>query len=463
MPARTNSCAICRKKRIKCDATLPECHMCIKFGRKCPGPTNGPIIVDMTETAKLVSKKKSKAKRDGSQVVVELFPQEILTGMTIQISQRNAMNEVFYGHFLAYFTTTGESNDIRNRQTWLHRLPDLSVDGSNAALNLALQATASAFSSMKTMNPSLLRDACNLYWKALANHSHVLRTKREITVHTVSTSVLLSLFEAMNATTARAYREHINGAAELIRLAGPGQCIYGVLCQVFFHIRTQMAFVYLTTRQEDKNSVCAEEILRGTLSYDRLPIFQRLIGHITKLTSIYLDLDDNDDGMQLAQLLYLDEYLRIKGEVDALWVEYEQAAEDQGESLFWTALDGVTEYRDSYTALCIAYFASARVLFSVLSPRLAVSFLDLRDHHQRILDVAGYLTTFKIGCAFMRMATPLYLVAMHAEKEEQRIEATMIFERWKMCGLGGISAMALESIHRRKRSRMDEVDAGLVF
>lgn len=452
MPARTNACAICRKKRIKCDATLPQCLMCIKFGRNCPGPSNGPIIVDMTTSTITGKKKKKKEGKDVVKVAWEALPEEIISSisaMTIQISHRHALNQNFYGSFLAYFTMTGEARDIQNRQTWLHRLPDFAADGSNGALELAVRATASAYSFAKTRHPPLMQDALKLYGQSLNQHFHILKTKKKVTMHTVSTSVLLSIFEAMNATTASAYRQHISGAAELVKLAGPEECWMGVLCQLFFHIRVQMAFVYLTTRQEDRNSLCSEEVLRETLTYYKMPVFQRLISHMTRLTALYLQLEDNEDG-RTPDLMDLEEYIRIKSDVDALWVEYELSAEEQSQSLFWTTPSGAIEYRDAYTALCVAYFASARALFSILAPRLAASYLDFTDHYQQMLDIAEYLGGFTIGCAFMRMATPLYLVAMHANTKKQREIAIGIFEEWRVIGLGGMSALALESIYRRQ-------------
>lgn len=428
--------------------------MCIRFGRQCPGPGKGPIIISMSGKTKPEARK-PKTKEDSPGLFFCSLPPETLWGMTIPISQRNAVTEVFYGKFLAYFTSTGESADIQNRVTWLHRLPDLSTDGTNNALTLALHATSSAFAFVKTNNISLLQDAYNLYGKALHMHSHLIRSKKEITVHMVSTSVLLSIFEAMNATTASAYRQHISGAAEMVKLAGPQQCVYGVMCQLFMHIRTQMVLVYLTTRQEDQNTVCAEKMLRESLNYKRLPVFQRLMGHITRLAGIYVALEDGEDREQ-KQVLDLEVYMEVKSQVDELWLEYEEAAEQKGEVLSWTTEQGSTEYRDAFTALSIAYFASARILFRILAPRLAVSYLDFTDYYGVVLDVARYLSAFKIGCGFMRMANPLYLVALHAPQSEQRKAAIRIFEGWKRLGMSGISKLALERIYSDQARRNEE-------
>lgn len=392
-----------------------------------------------------------------------ILPPELAFGKAMQISQRNTLNEAFFGNFLLYFTSTGEEKDLQNRMTWLHRLPALSTDGTNSALTLALRATASAYCGVETSNIALLQQACKLYGQALHMHSQLLRSKRDVTVHMVSTSVLLSLFEAMQATTADAYRAHINGAAKMIEVTGPGECLEGVLCQLFFHIRTQMTFVYLTTRSGDESNVCVRRILEGTLSYRKLPVFQKLTGSVSRLAECYVGLEEEEEGEGGKQMkIGLGSYVEMKSEVDALWLEYREMAEKKGEQLFWKSSAGTTEYRDAFTALCVAYFASARVLLSILAPRLAATYLDFIDYYGMILDAAAFLRTSTIGCAYMRMAAPLYLVALHGKTVGQRDIAVEIFEEWRLGSMGGISKLALERIYASKmlEQRTDDPPKG---
>jgi len=446
MPPRTNACATCRKKRIKCDATLPNCHMCLKFGRTCPGPGNGPIIIDMTAKAK--SKPSGKEQiRDTATLVVYDVPQTMQ--WTLQISHRNPLNEIFYSTFLSYFTATGEGEDIQNKHTWLHKLPTFSADGTNTALEIAVQATASAFSGVKTRNAPLLQDACTLYGRALHMHSRLLRLKKEITVHMVSTSVLLSIFEAMHATTASAYRAHVNGAAKMIEVAGPEQCWEGVLCQIYFHIRTQLVFVYLTSKESGKNHVSTERALCNALNYERLPIMQRLLTLISRLSDIHVRLEDGEDADFVQQLEDADVFEEVRGAINILETEYKDTADKKGYELTWKTPAGSTTYRNPYTALCIAYFATARLLLSIIAPQLPVVHVDPTDYCDVVLEATAFLYTVTIGCAFMRMSAPLYLVAMHGKRVEQRMKALAVFEEWKVTGLGGISALALEKIHER--------------
>ena len=232
MPARTNACETCRKKRIKCDATVPKCLMCIRTGHDCPGLSDGPIFVDMTNIAKHGMRKR-KSRLTSKSAETSTLADQVLS---YQISQRAVVTEAFYAHFMAHFTSEGESKDIRNQRTWLHSLPVLTTDGTNDALILAAQATASAYCAVESGNMALTQYSWKVYGEALRAHSRFVsrpHTKQEVTVHMVSTSVLFSLFEAMQSTNAAAYCSHMFGAVRMLELTTPKQCSRGALCQIF--------------------------------------------------------------------------------------------------------------------------------------------------------------------------------------------------------------------------------------
>ncbi|KAF2660265.1 hypothetical protein K491DRAFT_711777 [Lophiostoma macrostomum CBS 122681] len=398
-----------------------------------------------TTTARKAQKSQPQTQQNSLQTPI--FPDQIVWNIANQVSQGAVINQAFYANFLVYFTSDGEGRDIGNKMTWLHRLPQMSSDGSNEALTLALRATASAYCGAETGNVSVLQDACRLYGQALQAHAQVLRARsraeKEVTVHMVSTSVMLSLFEAMQATTAQAYCEHVNGAVRMIEVTGPGQCMEGVLCQLFFHIRTQMSFVYLTTRKPQPIKI--RKILTENLEYRRLPIFQQLMTHIASLAEMYISMDDAG-GKE--QCIGLEVYSRVKTRVESLWSEYLEQAQLNQEQLFFPG-DGAMAYRNGFTALTVAYFCAARILIKVLAPRFASSYPDFTDHFATVMECARFLQTKKIGCAYMRMATPLYLVSVHSPSLEQRRDAIATFQHWKMGSMGGISALALATIKQR--------------
>ncbi|KAF2107709.1 hypothetical protein BDV96DRAFT_653497 [Lophiotrema nucula] len=373
-----------------------------------------------------------------------------------QMSSAAMVTEAFYSNFLAYFTSTGEGADLQNRQTWLHKLPSLSSDGTNQALTLALRATAAAYCGTETGDPAVVQESIKMYGQALSEHSKLLRRmKREITVHMVSTSVMLSLFEAIRATTADAYREHIYGAARMLEATGAGQCLNGVLCQLFFHIRTQMAFVYMTTQKQATKRLEVRKILVETLRYEKLPTFQRLMSYVATLAELYVAKTSTGSKQRF---LDLSAYARVKAEVDVLWLEYQEQAAIKEEQLYWQDESGQTTFRDGFTALSISYFSTARLLFSILAPRYAAMYIDLTDYYGLILDCARYLRALNIGCAYMRLATPLYLVALHSPKEEQRKEARAVFEGWKGGTMGGVSLLALDALSKRREDMLNWED-----
>jgi hypothetical protein len=274
------------------------------------------------------------------------------------------------------------------------------------------------------------------------------RYAQGVTVHMISTSLLFSIFEAMQATSAEAYRLHIYGAAKMFEITSPRECAQGILCQIFFHLRTQMAFVQLTAGG-GKMPVDVSSILYKSLEYIELPMFQRLTSHLTTLAEVYNGMEEAGDGGRSVDLV---EYMKVRLSVDALWHEYTEAASANDEILScWDPESDTTRYRDAFTALMISYFSAARLLLAVIAPQLAASFVDFTDHNRNVLQAALYLQTSRIGCAYMRVAAPLLLVAVHAPKAEQRRTAIGCFESWKTGSMRGISVLALESIHQRQR------------
>ncbi|KAF2727506.1 hypothetical protein EJ04DRAFT_451212 [Polyplosphaeria fusca] len=371
-----------------------------------------------------------------------------------QMDQAPILTEAFYANFLTYFTQSGERTELQNRQTWMHQLPYLSSDGTNVALSLAVRATAFAYCGVEMANLALFQESCKVYGQALNAHSRMIRLNKgkQVTVHMISTSVILSIYEAMRTTTADAYREHLYGAARMLEETGPGQCLHGVLCQLFFHIRTQMAFVYLTTQKGSEKRLDVKRILVENLEYEKLPMFQRLMGHVAALAEIYVKTITAGSKRQPSDLAT---YSNVQKQIDGLWLEYQNQAAKKGELLYWQE-KGRMVFRNGMTALMIAYFCSARALFSVLAPRIADTYMDLSDHFGMILESAKYLRTPTIGCAYIRMATPLYLVALHSPLEEQRQDAKNAFHEWSRGSMAGVSGLALDAIAKRQEWLLNE-------
>ncbi|RMZ69506.1 Fungal transcriptional regulatory [Pyrenophora seminiperda CCB06] len=263
----------------------------------------------------------------------------------------------------------------------------------------------------------------------------------------VSTSVLFSFFEAIQATTADAYRSHIYGAAKLLEVTKPKQCSHGVLCQIFYHLRTQLLLIHLTGYGQE-TPVEAKRILYETLDYVRLPVFQRLMGYISTLVEVYFAHQNGVTGQHADNTTYMN----IKTDVESLWYEYVKEVARPDTLLVWKDASGTTHFHNAFTALTVAYFSAACILLSIIAPHVATPFMDSADHYTTILQASQHLHTHMNGCAYMRMAPPLLLVALHGLKLSQKRQATAYFACWVNKSMSGISALALESIYRHRAS-----------
>jgi hypothetical protein len=426
--------------------------MCQRFGIDCPGLDDGPLFIDMTKKARHGMQKRNRKLPTDTKPVPGLQMLQ-RTADFDRISQQAVVTEAFYSRFLLYFTTEGDGKDIRNKKSWLHRLPQLSADGSNEALTFAVQATAFSYCAAETNNLALTRHAWEMYGQAIRRHGRFLarsRSTAKATLHMISTSVLFSFFEAMQATNVDAYRLHVYGAAKMFEVTDPRQCFEGILCQIFFHIRTQLAFVQLTSNGE-KTAIDIKKILHDALDYQELPIFQRLTTQFTKLADVYNGMETLVATNDQFPVLTPSEYQAFDAEIESLWDEYSESASRNGEILTWRdPSTNTTHFRDAFTALSVAYFSATRILLALTGLQLSTSHSDMADDCRSILQAALYLQTCSIGCAYMRMAAPLMLAALHAPDPKQRTIAARCFESWQKGSMRGISELALGTIRRRQ-------------
>jgi hypothetical protein len=210
------------------------------------------------------------------------------------------------------------------------------------------------------------------------------------------------------------------------------------------HLRTQMAFINLTGYGRE-TPIQVDRILYGSLQYIRLPLFQRLLSCVVDLIDMYVARKSGPSR----QLVDAQTYINFETRIGGLWLQYVDEAADADTLFFWEDIStGTMYFRDAFTALVVAYFSAARILLGVIAPPLANLSSTLSNHCFSILQASQYMQTHTVGCAYMRMTTPLLLVALHSPESSQRRQATACFEIWMKRSMSGISALALNTIHR---------------
>jgi hypothetical protein len=174
-------------------------------------------------------------------------------------------------------------------------------------------------------------------------------------------------------------------------------------------------------------------------------VFQRLLSHVSYL--IEENAAQKSDASQ--HPIDPETYTEVATNIEELWLEYAGGAASNDTPVFWQDVaTGAIQFRDEFTALTVAYFSAARILLCIVMSRCTDSLFTIPHQHSIILQASQYLQTYTNGFAYMRMATPLLLVALHSPASSQREKATACFERWINKPMSGISVLALERIRR---------------
>jgi hypothetical protein len=446
MPRRTKACATCRQKRIKCDATMPHCQMCVKFKRQCPGPTDAPLM--FIDTSSYPSGKKprkrpsppSSRKPSPPRPVVKPEPEhehedmqlastteaggsrgnlppELAYVTLVQISGRYVLSEALFASLARFFCAEGRyaPGAPKGPPTWLHALPRLATQsptsssaatklttGSSGkeALSLAIRATTAAFGGIEERNTGLLEYAAGLYGEALRAQGRVVARnaggsgKKPVGMDMVATSVMLSMFEAVVATTGRAYAEHIIGTAKMLdvamtqslKLGGPppppsgkgggAGCGDGsapktgpgpLLTHIFFHTRIQLAFVLLTSVEAKvRTDPVMERVLVNACGwpYVKMPLNQQIIRPLALLIMLTFPSAQTTSASASSRLAT---YTSARDEVSTLWTKYQY--ENKGQTLWWfNEKTGRTDFRDPFSAIQYGYFSACWLLLQRLEP-----------------------------------------------------------------------------------------------
>lgn len=202
MPRRSRGCQACRKRRIGCDGALPSCRQCVITNRRCSGPVQGQIFVDQT---------RSVTSRYGHNSIFS----EIRTYPVVrQPSPTSILSLGLVSNFISFATSVV---DTPTRVAWLLRLGELSQHERGSALDISMQAIATACYGFQSKNQAAVIQSLSLYGEAMGRH------RRELSEHSedpgpdiMYASVILSLFEVVNSTNSTAYATHLTAAWKMI-------------------------------------------------------------------------------------------------------------------------------------------------------------------------------------------------------------------------------------------------------
>ncbi|KAH6967780.1 hypothetical protein BKA56DRAFT_678925 [Ilyonectria sp. MPI-CAGE-AT-0026] len=265
---RSRGCATCRKRKVKCDESVPECLRCLNMGLRCPGARTESFFVHAVSS--------SSSCRPLAIPARSLVPSPRLPGP--QPSSASALDQLFVSHFIETFFGPMKPPPIPNMpsKTWLHELPVFLVSPGPSLVKHAIRAASMHSYGSFTNDISIKTAACKCYAKALQDLQCLLSCESISFAEGVLCAIVMLIhFETRAGTSQRAWLQHIKGAAMLLEAGGPERCRSGFMHHMFSHLRLQ---VFIAAMAENEVSAFASQAWM-TIPFEIYPklVFDQLI------------------------------------------------------------------------------------------------------------------------------------------------------------------------------------------
>jgi hypothetical protein len=241
MPKRSAGCFECRKRKVGCDGTKPECKMCVKRGTKCPGyrPTQSFILHEFKEQAEKPSliKEDDNRYRYANQQSPEVFessPSDAESGGMVRLQSHDARSLDEYiprrvspiaiervlclETFLSLYLPQVEGQTLPPPAALILSLP--SIPATSEALLAALDALSAAQLAVSNRNFPLINRSRSLYGTALSRMVVTIQSPaRALEDETLLATYILSLYEVSRPRNRRTVIYDV-------LISSPGICRY---------------------------------------------------------------------------------------------------------------------------------------------------------------------------------------------------------------------------------------------
>jgi len=229
MPKRSAGCFECRKRKVRCDETKPECNTCLRRGTKCPGyrPTQSFILHefnDQTERPAIIREDENRYRYANQQspegsdsagsnggVVGHLQPGNLRPSdghIVRQVSPIAIERVQHIGSFIDLFLPKTGANSMPPPSALMLVLP--SLPATSSALLAAIDALSAAQLAVNNRNYPLINRSRSLYGGALTKMLGAIQsTASAMEDETLLATYLLTLYEVGTATSLELHRSNI--------------------------------------------------------------------------------------------------------------------------------------------------------------------------------------------------------------------------------------------------------------
>jgi hypothetical protein len=256
VPGRSKGCHACRKQKIACSQERPECAICQKAGRKCPGYQRDRIFInlgpskDAPKADKLPTRQPGKPltspckhrhgrvhikpeKKESPVIPDSAFETALVPQRTLTVSAyRQQLLGTFLSGYVTLQTSSSKVNIVGNH--WLPMLTELPC--VSRALDVAAVAFCTAKLGRVARDKTLVTESLSLYGRGLHELQRALYDRRQMyTDDTLGACILLAMYEVYECpnSSRTGYLSHVAGCERLIQLRGPAAYTHGLGHYIF--------------------------------------------------------------------------------------------------------------------------------------------------------------------------------------------------------------------------------------
>jgi hypothetical protein len=212
MPKRSTGCFECRKRKVRCDETKPECNTCLKRGTKCPGyrPTQAFILHEFDtkrDKPSLIKEDENRYKyaiqsfsrstqpeKSSGHAGIRIESVQYEPGMPKQVSLVPTDRIQHVGTFISLYLPKTEGQALPGPSALMLGLPNLPAN--SPVLESAIDALSAAQLAVDRRNSPLVHRSRSLYSTALSQMLQAIQDpETALKDETLLSTYLLSLYE----------------------------------------------------------------------------------------------------------------------------------------------------------------------------------------------------------------------------------------------------------------------------
>lgn len=219
MPKRSAGCFECRKRKVRCDETKPECNTCVRRGTKCPGyrPTQAfilhnfdahgekPALIKEDENRYRYANQASSSSTDAGilpgNVLVrreDLQTEPVDAPLPKQVSAVAADRIQHLGTFIALYLPRAEGPALPPPSALMLGLP--TMPANSPVLMAAIDALSAAQLAVNNRNHPLIHRSRSLYGTALSQMMRAIQDPvTALKDETLLSTYMLTLYEVRSA------------------------------------------------------------------------------------------------------------------------------------------------------------------------------------------------------------------------------------------------------------------------